>query len=129
MPHVVTHGLLSIVEKICIGVGNRRSRNHRSRRPRRGCLTGCAKFSSHQSGHPTWLCCRVLQVSFDVRELISVDDVMSEMQLGPNGALMYAMEYLVGGRAWTMIALPMCFRGLRSRCLISSLMRQLRSGP
>jgi GPN-loop GTPase len=31
---------------------------------------------------------------FDVRDLISVTDVMQELGLGPNGALVYAMEFL-----------------------------------
>ena len=35
------------------------------------------------------------QPSIDVRELISVSEVMEELQLGPNGALMYCMEYLL----------------------------------
>jgi hypothetical protein len=29
----------------------------------------------------------------DIRELINLDDVMEELGLGPNGALMYCMEY------------------------------------
>jgi hypothetical protein len=33
--------------------------------------------------------------SIDVRELISVPEVMEELQLGPNGALLYCMEYLL----------------------------------
>ena len=33
------------------------------------------------------------KVSLDIRELISVDDVQEELKLGPNGALVYAMEY------------------------------------
>lgn len=33
-------------------------------------------------------------VSIDVRDLISLEDVMEEVKLGPNGALMYCMEYL-----------------------------------
>eukprot|EP00227_Mantoniella_beaufortii_P015901 CAMPEP_0197592256 /NCGR_PEP_ID=MMETSP1326-20131121/14995_1 /TAXON_ID=1155430 /ORGANISM="Genus nov. species nov., Strain RCC2288" /LENGTH=261 /DNA_ID=CAMNT_0043157939 /DNA_START=48 /DNA_END=830 /DNA_ORIENTATION=+ len=33
-------------------------------------------------------------VSADIRELISLADVMEEMNLGPNGALLYCMEYL-----------------------------------
>lgn len=32
-------------------------------------------------------------VSADIRELISLADVMEEMSLGPNGALLYCMEY------------------------------------
>jgi len=33
-------------------------------------------------------------VSFDVRDLVTLEDVMEELQLGPNGALMYCMEFL-----------------------------------
>lgn len=33
-------------------------------------------------------------VAFDIRELISLEDVMEELQLGPNGGLLYCMEYL-----------------------------------
>lgn len=38
----------------------------------------------------------------DVRELISVDDVMEEkeMALGPNGALVFCMEYLTENLDW-----------------------------
>ena len=32
-------------------------------------------------------------VTADVRELISLEDVMEEEDLGPNGALMFCMEY------------------------------------
>lgn len=34
-------------------------------------------------------------VAFDIRELVSVEDVMEELQLGPNGALVWCMEYLL----------------------------------
>eukprot|EP00898_Chlorokybus_atmophyticus_P001528 jgi/Chlat1/2376/Chrsp17S02816 len=33
-------------------------------------------------------------VALDVRELVSLDDVMDELKLGPNGGLLYCMEYL-----------------------------------
>eukprot|EP00927_Polykrikos_kofoidii_P043547 TRINITY_DN3761_c0_g1_i1.p1 TRINITY_DN3761_c0_g1~~TRINITY_DN3761_c0_g1_i1.p1 ORF type:complete len:282 (+),score=78.19 TRINITY_DN3761_c0_g1_i1:140-985(+) len=36
----------------------------------------------------------------DVRDLISVDDVMEEMDYGPNGGLVYAMEYIVENTEW-----------------------------
>lgn len=36
----------------------------------------------------------------DVRELISVDDVMEELEYGPNGGLVYAMEYIMDNREW-----------------------------
>lgn len=29
----------------------------------------------------------------DIKELISLDDVMEELGLGPNGGLIYCMEY------------------------------------
>jgi hypothetical protein len=32
---------------------------------------------------------------FDIRDLISVEEVMEELGLGPNGALLYCMEYLL----------------------------------
>ena len=39
-------------------------------------------------------------VAFDVRDLISVDEVMEELGLGPNGALIYCMEYLLENLTW-----------------------------
>lgn len=33
-------------------------------------------------------------VAMDIRELISLDDVMEELSLGPNGGLIYCMEHL-----------------------------------
>ncbi|GBG60923.1 hypothetical protein CBR_g16045 [Chara braunii] len=33
-------------------------------------------------------------VSVDIRELVSLEDVMEELKLGPNGGLMYCMEYM-----------------------------------
>jgi GPN-loop GTPase len=39
-------------------------------------------------------------VSVDIRELISVDDVASELTMGPNGALVYCMEFLLENIEW-----------------------------
>ncbi|KAF8820284.1 ATP-binding domain 1 family protein [Cardiosporidium cionae] len=36
----------------------------------------------------------------DIRNLISVEDVMKELQLGPNGALLYCMDYLIDNMEW-----------------------------
>ena len=36
----------------------------------------------------------------DIRDLISLEDVMSEMKLGPNGGLIYCMEYLIDNIDW-----------------------------
>eukprot|EP00397_Hematodinium_sp_SG-2012_P049482 GEMP01057074.1.p1 GENE.GEMP01057074.1~~GEMP01057074.1.p1 ORF type:complete len:266 (+),score=33.36 GEMP01057074.1:42-839(+) len=36
----------------------------------------------------------------DVRELITVDDCMEECDLGPNGGLIYAMDYLLDNLDW-----------------------------
>lgn len=41
----------------------------------------------------------------DVRELISVTEVMQELGLGPNGALVYCMEYLLENLSWLHEAL------------------------
>jgi len=40
------------------------------------------------------------QVGADVRELISLEDVMEELELGPNGGLVFCMEYLVDHPEW-----------------------------
>lgn len=40
------------------------------------------------------------EVAFDIRDLISVDEVMEELNLGPNGALMYCMEFLLENLDW-----------------------------
>lgn len=36
----------------------------------------------------------------DIRELITVDDVMQELGYGPNGALIYCMEFLMSQQDW-----------------------------
>jgi hypothetical protein len=38
----------------------------------------------------------------DIRELISLDDVMEEMEYGPNGGLIFCMEYLLQNLDWLM---------------------------
>jgi len=38
--------------------------------------------------------------SVDIRDLVSLDDVMEELQLGPNGGLVYCIEYLVDHLDW-----------------------------
>lgn len=39
-------------------------------------------------------------VTVDVRDLISVDDVSEECSMGPNGALVYCMEFLLENVSW-----------------------------
>lgn len=39
-------------------------------------------------------------LAFDIRDLICVDDVMEELGLGPNGGLLYCMEYLLENMDW-----------------------------
>mmetsp|Transcript_7264 Transcript_7264/g.13109 ORF Transcript_7264/g.13109 Transcript_7264/m.13109 type:complete len:335 (+) Transcript_7264:41-1045(+) len=36
----------------------------------------------------------------DIREVISVEDVISELELGPNGALVFALEFLLENPEW-----------------------------
>lgn len=38
----------------------------------------------------------------DIRDLISLDDVQEELKLGPNGGLIYCMEYLIEHIDWLM---------------------------
>ena len=40
------------------------------------------------------------KVDVDIRELISVEDVMEELTFGPNCGLLYCMEYLANNLAW-----------------------------
>jgi GTPase SAR1 family protein len=39
-------------------------------------------------------------VAFDLKDLITVDEVMEELEYGPNGGLIYAMEYLLENMDW-----------------------------
>lgn len=39
-------------------------------------------------------------MAFDIRDLITVEDVMEELGLGPNGALIYCMEFLLENMDW-----------------------------
>ncbi|OMH79942.1 GPN-loop GTPase 2 [Zancudomyces culisetae] len=38
----------------------------------------------------------------DINELINIDDVQEEYGLGPNGSLMYCMEYLENNISWLL---------------------------
>lgn len=40
------------------------------------------------------------QPSIDIKDLISLDDVVEELQYGPNGGLIYCMEYLANNIDW-----------------------------
>jgi GTPase SAR1 family protein len=40
------------------------------------------------------------EVAIDVRELVSLEKVMDEFKLGPNGGLVYCMEYLLENVDW-----------------------------
>lgn len=41
----------------------------------------------------------------DIRDLITVDDVMEHLNFGPNGALVYCMEFLMSKSEWLVEAL------------------------
>eukprot|EP00826_Nyctotherus_ovalis_P060943 TRINITY_DN8618_c0_g1_i3.p1 TRINITY_DN8618_c0_g1~~TRINITY_DN8618_c0_g1_i3.p1 ORF type:complete len:278 (+),score=68.03 TRINITY_DN8618_c0_g1_i3:178-1011(+) len=36
----------------------------------------------------------------DIKDLVSIDDVMSTLDYGPNGGLIYCLEYLLGNLSW-----------------------------
>ncbi|CAM9793782.1 unnamed protein product, partial [Sphacelaria rigidula] len=40
------------------------------------------------------------EVAFDIRDLITLEDAMEELELGPNGGLVYCMEYLLDNMDW-----------------------------
>ncbi|QLL31891.1 hypothetical protein HG536_0C00580 [Torulaspora globosa] len=40
------------------------------------------------------------EFTVDIRDLISLDEVMEELDLGPNGALIYCFEYLLNNLDW-----------------------------
>jgi GPN-loop GTPase len=40
------------------------------------------------------------EVAFDIRDLVSVEDVMEELEYGPNGANIYCHEYLLENIEW-----------------------------
>lgn len=40
------------------------------------------------------------EFTVDIRDLVSVQDVMEEMELGPNGALVFCFEYLLNNLDW-----------------------------
>lgn len=40
------------------------------------------------------------EFTVDIKDLISVEDVMDEMDLGPNGALIFCFEYLLNNLDW-----------------------------
>jgi len=42
------------------------------------------------------------EVAIDIRDLITIDDVMEEFGFGPNGALVYCMEYLITQSDWLL---------------------------
>ncbi|KAK4872467.1 hypothetical protein RN001_014496 [Aquatica leii] len=52
--------------------------------------------------------------AIDIMELVSVSEVMDNLSLGPNGALMYCMEYLEKNYDWLLIKL----RALKDSYLI-----------
>lgn len=40
------------------------------------------------------------QPSIDIRDLITLEDVMSELHYGPNGGLIYCLEFLLNNMDW-----------------------------
>ncbi len=55
----------------------------------------------------------------DIKELISLEDVMEEMSLGPNGGLIYCFEFVMSGFAVVLI-LTISYSGSFSIILTSS---------
>ena len=47
--------------------------------------------------------------SIDIRNLINVTEIMEEFYLGPNGALVFCMEYLMDNLQWLEKEINLCF--------------------
>ena len=58
---------------------------------------GAANISSDDEG--AYIC------AVDVRDLVSLDKVMEEYNLGPNGGIMFCMEYLLENVEWLLEAI------------------------
>ena len=43
------------------------------------------------------------EAEIDLRELIGVDDAMEELNFGPNGGLVFCMEYLTSNMSWLQV--------------------------
>lgn len=52
------------------------------------------------------------ECNIDIRELVNVEDVMVELQLGPNGALLYAMEYIEVNLDWLIARIRKATEGI-----------------
>jgi len=52
------------------------------------------KLSPMESASP------ICFASLDIKDLISLEDVMEELQYGPNGGLIYCMEFLMNNMDW-----------------------------
>ena len=61
-------------------------------------------------------------VSIDVRELVSLERVMESFDLGPNGGLVYCMEYLLDHSDWLIEKM----KSLESRYVIIDCPGQVR---
>mmetsp|Transcript_80736 Transcript_80736/g.250602 ORF Transcript_80736/g.250602 Transcript_80736/m.250602 type:complete len:319 (-) Transcript_80736:52-1008(-) len=52
------------------------------------------------------------ECDIDVRELVNVEEVMTELNLGPNGALLYAMEYIEVNLDWLITRIRSATKGI-----------------
>lgn len=56
--------------------------------------------------------------NIDIRELVNVEDVMTELELGPNGGLVYAMEYIEVNLDWLIMKIQTASAGLAAPYVI-----------
>eukprot|EP00928_Gymnodinium_smaydae_P057081 TRINITY_DN40355_c0_g1_i1.p1 TRINITY_DN40355_c0_g1~~TRINITY_DN40355_c0_g1_i1.p1 ORF type:complete len:327 (-),score=78.15 TRINITY_DN40355_c0_g1_i1:36-1016(-) len=52
------------------------------------------------------------ECDIDIRELVNVENVMNELNLGPNGALVYAMEYIEVNLDWLILRIRQATEGI-----------------
>jgi GTPase SAR1 family protein len=74
-----------------------------------GKSTYCSALQDHAAAMKRKICVANLDpaaenfgydLAFDIKDLVTVGDVMDELELGPNGGLLYCMEYLLENMDW-----------------------------
>ena len=49
-----------------------------------------------------WVLFVKVSLNLDIRDLIGIDDAVEEMKLGPNGGLVFCIEYLSQNTEWLL---------------------------
>lgn len=66
-------------------------------------------------------------VAVDTRDLVDLAEVMERLNLGPNGGMLYCLDYLVGDRKYE-VALRGCLSNWCAGCMMLQRRRQTWTG-